>query len=256
MIKLISQLIPESLQFANFNKFDETKNTISYVLTISFSFVHSQTLKISPLIDNFYPFTTYQDYRGTPFPANGMYLITGSGAVLFDTPWVTTQFQPLLDSIKARHNKEVVMAIATHSHDDRTAGLEYYTQEGIKTYTTALTDTISIAKGERRAEFLIYGDTSFTVGQYTFETYYPGAGHTLDNIVIWFPKQKILYGGCFIKSTQSKSLGNIADADVESWPASIRNVLNKFGQPEFVIPGHRSWEDKQSLEHTLRLLAE
>lgn len=224
--------------------------------TNTFAQTVTKTLEIYHLTEDFYIFTTYKDYKGTPFPSKGMYLVTDSGAVLFDTPWDTTQIQSLLDSIKSRHKKEVVMAIATHSHDDRTAGLEYYALQGIKTYTTALTDSISKIKGEKLAEFLLYGDTTFTIGQYVFETYYPGAGHTLDNIVIWFPNQKILYGGCFVKSTQSKGLGNIADADVKSWPASIRNVLKKFGQPAFVIPGHQSWSDNKSLEHTLRLLVE
>ena len=218
--------------------------------------LYAQTLEISHLTEDFYIYTTYRDYKGTPFPANGMYLITDSGVVLFDTPWDTTQFKPLLDSIKARHNKEVIMAISTHSHDDRTAGLEYYARQGIRTYTTALTDSISKIKGEKRAEFLITDDTTFIVGQYTIETYYPGAGHTLDNIVVWFPQQKILYGGCLVKSTSSKSLGNVADADVKSWSGTIRNILNKFGEPEFIIPGHQSWNDNKSLEHTLRLLAE
>lgn len=33
---------------------------------------------------------------------------------MFDTPWDTTQFQPLLDSIKFKHNMNVLMCIATH----------------------------------------------------------------------------------------------------------------------------------------------
>ena len=233
----------------------KTLSTFLFLFAFTSTFAQSnKALEIFHLTTNFYIFTTYQDYRGTPFPSNGMYLVTDSGVVLFDTPWDTTQFQPLLDSIKTRHNKEVLMAIATHSHDDRTAGLEYYAQKGIKTFTTALTDSVSKINGEKRAEFLIKKDTAFSVGEYTFEIFYPGVGHTLDNIIIWFPQQKILYGACFVKSTDTQSLGNVADANVYEWPNSIRNVLSKFGQPEYVIPGHQSWKDNKSLEHTLRLL--
>ena len=38
------------------------------------------------------------------------------------------------------------------------------------------------------------------MGQHAFQTYYGGQGHTPDNIVIWFDKEKILYGGCLVKS--------------------------------------------------------
>jgi metallo-beta-lactamase class B len=129
-----------------------------------------------------------------------MYLVTNNGVVMFDTPWDTTQFQPLLDSIENKHNKMVVLCIATHFHEDRTGGLDYYSQRGIKTYTTKKTDELSKERGMKRAEFLIEHDSTFTMGQYSFQTYFPGPGHTTDNIVVWFEKEKILYGGCLIKS--------------------------------------------------------
>jgi len=91
-------------------------------------------LKISHLTGDFYIFITYNYYKGNRVPANGMYLLTDKGAVMFDSPWDTTQFQPLLDSIRLRHNKNVVLCLATHFHEDRTGGLEYYRQQGIKTY--------------------------------------------------------------------------------------------------------------------------
>jgi len=45
--------------------------------------------------------------------------------------------------------------------------------------------------------------------------YYPGGGHTADNIVLWFPSKKILFGGCMLKDSNSKSLGNLSDAKLE-----------------------------------------
>jgi metallo-beta-lactamase class B len=122
----------------------ETLLTIA--LIFSLANVHAQgeeaKLKISHLIGDFYIYTTYNQYEGNRIPANGMYVITSSGVVMFDTPWDTTQLQPLLDSIKWRHHKSVIMCIATHWHSDRTEGLAYYQQQGISTYTY-LTDEFS-----------------------------------------------------------------------------------------------------------------
>ncbi|HRF22808.1 MAG TPA: hypothetical protein PLR98_01550, partial [Chitinophagaceae bacterium] len=103
----------------------------------------------------FYIYTTYSIYEGSPVPANGMYLVTNEGVVVFDTPWDTTQFQPLLDSIKLKHHADVKICIATHWHSDRTEGLEYYKQKGIKTYTTSLTDEWSKKNNKKRAEYLM-----------------------------------------------------------------------------------------------------
>jgi metallo-beta-lactamase class B len=216
--------------------------------------VKAQPLKITPLVNNFYVYTTWNDVDGKPFPSNSLYLVTNDGVVLIDTPWDETQFQPLLDSIQKRHHKKAVLCIATHHHADRTAGLEYYKSKGIPTYTSQKTLEFCKKKHEKQAGSTFKKDTIFTVGGYKIQTYYPGKGHAPDNIVIWFEKEKILYGGCFVKSTESQGLGNLSDADRKAWPKSIQNVIKKFPEPQFIIPGHQDWTSTKSLQHTLNLL--
>lgn len=210
-------------------------------------------LRITPLTGNFYIYTTWNQYKDSRTPANGMYLVTSEGVVLFDCPWDTTQFQPLLDSIETRHHQKVKYCIATHFHDDRTAGLTYYKRQGINTYTTRLTDSLSALNKKARAANLMYSDTGFTAGEFSFQVFYPGPGHAPDNIIIWFPKEKILYGGCLIKSTEDKTLGYLGDASTELYANSLMRVKEKCHQPAFVIPGHGSWKKKRSLNHTLRM---
>lgn len=241
------------------------RNSIKYIILLcyfhlmsSYSFAQENTseskLKISHLTGDFYVYTTYRDYEGSPFSSNGMYLITNKGTLIIDSPWDTTQFQALLDSIKIKHNQEAVMFIATHSHDDRTGAINYFRAKGISTFTSAKTDKICEAKGEKRAEFVMSGDSVFNLGNYRFETYFPGAGHTSDNMVIWFEKEKILYGGCFIKSIEAINLGYLGDANTHEWPNSLHKILKKYKKPTYVIPGHQSWLSNKSILHTIKLL--
>lgn len=212
-------------------------------------------LQITHLSGNLYTYISYGSYSGERYPANALYLVTDKGVVLFDTPWNEEYYQPLLDSIWARHHQKVIMCISTHFHDDRTGGLKYYASKGIKTYTTRKTDSLCIINHNNRARFLIPEDTTFHVGGYTFQTYYPGPGHTEDNIVIWLPKQKILYGGCLIKSVQDTNLGNLGDANVKEWGRSLRKLQQKFPNPTFVIVGHNDWSNKNSIQHTIDLVS-
>lgn len=232
------------------------RNLCLVLLVVFSSASYGQTpkLEITHLVDNFYIFTTYQDYKGELFPANGMYLLTNEGTILFDTPWDTTQFQPLLDSIKSKHNQEVILCIATHAHNDRTAGFAYYQSLGIKTFATEQTDQICEKEGIPRPEFILDPMALFNVGNTTFEIYYGGPGHTSDNIVIWFAAQKILYGGCLVKSTDANNLGYVGDANVEEWIQTIKNIQKRFGKPAFVIPGHQNWQDVNALKHTKKLV--
>lgn len=213
-------------------------------------------LEISHLTGDFYIYTTYNTYQESRVPANGMYLLTDAGVILFDTPWDTTQFQPLLDSIQLKHKKKVVMAFATHWHSDKTAGLEYYRQQGINTYTTTLTDELSKKNGKKRAEFLMTKDTVFTTGQYSFETYYPGEGHTADNIIIWFEKEKILYGGCLIKGADAGDLGYLDDGNRTAYASTLQNVQQKCRNPKFIIIAHSDWNNINSLKHSLKMAKE
>lgn len=216
--------------------------------------VVAQSLRISPLDDSTCVFTTWQDYQGTPVSSHGLIKSTSAGVILIDTPWDTTQFQPLLDSVKVRFNQEVKLVISTHSHADRTAGLNYYASKGISTYSSFSTWKICGERGEPQAEHVFYHDTLFQIGNITLRTFFPGAGHAPDNIVIWFPDNKLLYGGCFIKSTDATDLGNRADANLGTWADAIRLTQNTFPHPKWIIPGHGSWESRRSLIHTLKLI--
>jgi metallo-beta-lactamase class B len=220
--------------------------------TMAAQSVHPK-LKITPLTDHFYIYTTYNTYENSKVPANGMYVVTMQGVVLFDTPWDTTQFQPLLDSIQVRHHQSVIMAFATHWHSDKTAGLEYYRQKGIKTYTTQRTDEWSKKNGAKRAAFLMHADTSFQVGADRFEIFYPGPGHTDDNIVIWFPKHKVLYGGCLIKGASDTNLGFLGDGNVKEYVHTLKRVQQKYPSPKHIIVAHSDWKDLNSLKHSIEM---
>lgn len=227
-------------------------------VTLSVTNIYGQPktppLKIAHLSGNFYIYTTYKLLNGNPFPSNSMYVVTDSGVVLIDTPWNPEETNPLLDSIEKKHQKKIILCVVTHYHDDRTSGLDILKKKGIKTYASQKTNELAKANSEKTAAFQFTKDTTFKIGGLTFETFYPGEGHTKDNIVIWFPKEKILYGGCFVKSTEAPGLGNIADADLAKWPLSIKKVMKKYPDPAFIIPGHQGWQSRKALKHTLNLL--
>ncbi len=232
-----------------------------YILFLNFGFClglsaknDSSKLLISQLTSDCYIYTTYHSFNGKAFPSNSMYMLTDSGAVLFDTPWDSTQFQPLLDSIWSRHHVKAVLCISTHFHADRTAGLAYYQRQGIRTYSSYQTLQLCKQHHEKQARYFFMNDTVFKIGTKTVSTFYPGEGHSPDNIVLWIDSQRILYGGCFVKSTENNDLGNLSHANVKAWPKSVKRVMKRFPQAAFVIPGHFDWSNNKSLEHTLRLL--
>jgi len=152
-----------------------------------------------------------------------------------------------------RHHKNVVLCIVTHWHADKTNGLAYFRKKGIPTYASKLTDEWCVKEKKNRAEFVFGKDTTFTVDGIQLETYFPGAGHTKDNIVVWFPQSRILYGGCLIKGVEAKDLGFLGDGDKSTYLSSLKNVRKKFRRPKFIVVSHQDWKSKKSLQHSIQM---
>ncbi len=218
-----------------------------------------QSFKIGTthLVDNIYLHTSYGllDDGKSVFPANGLYVVTKAGIVLIDTPWGEDQTEQLVNLVQKKYKKKILFCISTHFHADRTAGVDVLKRHGIKTYCSTLTKQLAKQNGDRQPEFTFAKDTVFRAGGLTVQTYYPGEGHTKDNIVIWLPQSEVLYAGCLIKSLEADDIGNVADGNLAQYPSSIARLQQHFAGARYVIPGHQGWQGAMKmLPHTLQLV--
>lgn len=187
------------------------------------------------------------------FPANALAVDTADGAVLIDPGWEPAQTEAILKWAKTALQHPVKEAIVTHSHDDRSAGIGVLAKAGIPALGLARTAQILEAQHRPPVTVLPQLDEKPWVGPGKIEVRFPGPGHAPDNLVVWVPSAKVLYGGCLVKSVTSKTLGNVADADVKAWPDAIRRVQAAYPDAALVVPGHGTM-DGDSLAHTLDLL--
>jgi len=192
---------------------------------------------------------------GSVIPANGLVVKEGGGLVLIDTAWGEMLTADLLDEIHREIKLPVRRAIVTHSHADRIAGADLLRKRGIPVFAHPLTcrraAAVAIAMpSDSLAGLRKPGDAEF-VG--SVEVFYPGPAHSPDNIVVWVPSARVLFGGCAVKSVDS-NLGNLADADTRAWPDAIHRVMERYRQAEVVVPGHGAEGGRELLTHTLELL--
>ncbi|PKF75787.1 IND family subclass B1 metallo-beta-lactamase [Chryseobacterium sp. PMSZPI] len=207
-----------------------------------------------PIKPNLYIYKTFGVFGGKEYSANAVYLITKKGVVLFDVPWQKTEYQSLMDTIQKRHHLPVIAVFATHSHDDRAGDLSFYNNKGIKTYATAKTNEILKKEGKATSSEIIQTGKPYKIGGEEFIVDFLGEGHTVDNVVVWFPKYKVLDGGCLVKSRTATDLGFIGEANVKQWPQTMEKLKSKYSQATLVIPGHDEWQGGGHVAHTLELL--
>jgi len=209
----------------------------------------------------------------TRFPSNGLVLENGNESVLFDTAWDDRETNLILAWAADRLRKPVRRAVITHSHNDRLGGLGALRRAGIP--SSALGTTVSRAASEG----LIAAASRLTPGggasdampvldsitglaaasrrdRAGFELFFPGVGHAPDNIVVYFPAQRVLFGGCLIKPDTATTVGNVADADVSAWPGTVARVAARYGDARTVIPGHGAVSGRAAFVVTESLITE
>lgn len=203
--------------------------------------------------------TSYYTYPGgVRYPANGLIVREGDGLLLIDTAWGELLTLTLLDQIEASIKLPVRRAIVSHAHGDRIAGADALEARGIPVYALPLTQRRAVGEGMPVPDHSLAGlDTPGASLQFgSVELFYPGPGHAPDNLMVWLPSQRVLFGGCAVRAAAADSLGGIADANMTAWPEAIRLARARYTRAKVVIPGHGEVGGPELLDHTLALLKE
>lgn len=214
-----------------------------------------KNIELIKINKNYYIHTSWFDFPGYGrFPSNGLVFVKNGKALLIDTPNTNEQTLTLYNFLQDHLNATIVKIIVGHSHNDCMGGLSVLHEKGVE--SIACSKTIQICKSESlpipQESFLDSVTLNFE-GE-TIICKYFGAGHTVDNITAFFPTSKILFGGCLIKSLESKRLGNTKEADVENWDSTVLKIKKEYPTIKLVIPGHGTFGGSNLLDHTITLV--
>lgn len=203
------------------------------------------------LVKSFRKFKNLQDPdKPILMDSNALVYVDGKDAYLIDTPWNASNMPQLMTWIESK-GLVLKKTVFSHFHEDRTGGLEYLQEHNFETYASALTSTFLQADHKKTTNHQFSGD-NFVLLENKIEVFYPGAGHTKDNTVIWLPKEQVLLGGCLIRANEVNTIGWTGDAVKKEWANSAKKVLTKYPEARFVVPGHGSvGEGTDSITHTV-----
>ena len=197
-----------------------------------------------------------------PFHASNVLVVRmpDGTVVICSSPFESQGTQSLVSWVRATMHPARIVAIATHFHLDGSGGDDAYAALGVETWSSTLTQVLLRERGakmragaatgiddparRRRVEgvrivsaahtFDERAGLTFIFGGEEVRAIWPGAAHSPDNLAVWFPSRKLLFGGCMIKS--SRFAGYLGDADLGHWEAAV-DQLRPLGA-KVVIPGH------------------
>lgn len=214
------------------------------------------TLEIDSIAPGTYVHRTYLSTKEWGKVAcNGAVYVNKGESVVFDTPATDSVTVELISWIKARTHSRIKAIVVNHSHDDCLGGLAVFHKAGIPSYSSKRTQTFARNDTVNKPVVPQHGFTKeleLKIGGTSIINYYPGEGHTRDNIVSYIPATKVLFGGCITKALGSGK-GNLAEANVNTWAESVGKVKQKFPNAVIIIPGHGAYGHRSLLDYTIKM---
>lgn len=166
-------------------------------------------------------------------------------------------------------SKPITEVVNTNYHPDRAGGNAYFRSIGARIVSTRQTRDLMREHWDEVVAFTRSGipdypllpvtlpDTlyegSFALQGGRVNALYLGPSHTPDGLFVYFPEEKILYGGCILK----EHLGNLKYADLPEYPKTLRKLQQLQLGYTTVIAGHWSpIHGPEIVDQYLQLLAQ
>lgn len=216
-----------------------------------------------------------------PFAANSLLVRTLSGEViLVDSPATPADTQALLAWAEEHWRGPVTHAVTSHWHLDASGGNQVLLAAGVEVISSKLTALLLRDRGETmKAELIrmfqesdpetateleafqptaapnpleISGSRTIELGGELIILLAPGPSHSPDSIGVYFPRLRMLYGGCAVRS--NGRIANPADADLATWEKALETFADLGA--EIVVPGHGLRFDPAMIQESIEAVQE
>jgi glyoxylase-like metal-dependent hydrolase (beta-lactamase superfamily II) len=214
-----------------------------------------------------------------PWSSNSLVAVMADREILLvDTPYTPEATDSVLNWIDKKFGKRKITAINTHFHIDRLGGNAALVKRTIPIYSSELTVDAIKTRGKRSLDLMIswsnddsikkyfqnfiyiaptkifYSQKGLTLnfGKEKVDVRFLGVGHSIDNLVVYLPMKKVIFGGCMILSLDAKNAGNVSDGNIHEWKKVMEAINTK--NYDLVIPGHGKMGGLELITHTEEIL--
>ena len=236
------------------------KNIAFLILMISASIAQAE-LVVQKISDQVYALVGETTQRSpTNFGNNSTHgvIITNAGVVLIDSGASYLGAQQIHSAIQTLTNQPIKIVINTGGQDHRWLGNDYFSKLGAKIVASAKTrqdqqDRVDyhldrlggLIKQSLDGTIPVFAKQTFdqslklSLGEVDLELYHFGAAHTLGDIVIWMPSEKVMFAGDVVFNDRMLGVGPARN--IRSW-IEVFEKMAAFS-PKYIVPGHGKISD-------------
>ena len=214
-----------------------------------------------------------------PWPGNSLLVLIGTDDLVFvDTPYTPEATDQVLNWAEETFGDRNILEINTGYHVDNLGGNKALFDRGIPVYGSEKTAKLLNERGEETRKltlswltnlnnkkyydkhvmipyippnhlFPIKEGLTLSIGNEKVEIIFPGETHAPDNVVVYFPQKKLLFGGCMIRA--GSKLGNTADANLKTWKTALISLRNL--DCDYIVPGHGFRFNADLIDNTISI---
>jgi glyoxylase-like metal-dependent hydrolase (beta-lactamase superfamily II) len=193
--------------------------------------------------------------RGSEGRPNAGFIVTREGVVVIEALASPRQGEALLRTIRGVTRQPLRWLVLTHHHPDHTFGAIVFRRAGAKVIAHPDRQMLASEGGEdalvadwvrvmgldamRGFEFADTPDRPVTtsdsllLGGRTIVISHPGAGHSAGDLIVWLPKERVLFAGDLLIEDGVTMVVDGSARDLERGLAKIDSL-----QPRVAVPGH------------------
>jgi glyoxylase-like metal-dependent hydrolase (beta-lactamase superfamily II) len=193
--------------------------------------------------------------RGSEGQPNAGFVVTSEGVVVIDALASPKQGRELLQAIRSITRQPVKWLVLTHHHPDHHFGAVVFQREGARIIAHPDRATLASEGGEdalmadwvrvvgldamRGFEFAdtpdrpVTGTDTLSLGGRTLVIAHPGAAHSPGDLVVWLPKERILFAGDLLVED---GVTMVVDGNSGVLLQALERIDSL--RPRSVVPGH------------------
>ncbi len=199
--------------------------------------------------------------------SNSGIVITDEGVVIIDAQTSPGAAKNLHDKIRGITDKQIRYVVNTHYHGDHTYGNATWQKLGVPIIGSALTSRFMAIREAKMKMFYrsrglpsdgipvvlptfqFENEFTFDLGGTEFQLKHLGPGETEDSIVVWLPKQKLLFSNDTMHCFGFPIFGQPMTNEGLDGDGKFLDTLTSYSSlgAELVIPGHGHVTDNSSI---------
>jgi glyoxylase-like metal-dependent hydrolase (beta-lactamase superfamily II) len=193
--------------------------------------------------------------RGSEGRPNAGFIVTTEGVVVIDALASPRDGERLLETIRRTTTRPVKWLILTHHHPDHHFGAIVFKRAGAKVIAHPDRRTLASEGGEdaliadwvrvvgldamRGFEFAdipdrpVTGSDTLRLGTYTIVITHPGAAHTAGDLMVWLPRERVLFAGDILVED---GVTMVVDGNSRALLKALDTISTL--NPRVAVPGH------------------